>query len=496
MIDHDSAQVTLAWLAAIVESSNEAIIGKTLDEVITSWNPAAERMYGYSAREAVGKRIGIIIPPDRAHELGSIMERLARGERIPPYETVQVRKDGGRVDVSISVSPVTNGAGQIVGASTIARDITERKQMERALRERDAQLRVLFESNIIGIVLGGAEEALEANDAFLNMIGYTREDLRAGKIRWLEMTVPEYRHRDEQARQEMLTRGACAAYEKEYVRRGGSRVPVLIAGALLERSPLRTISFVLNLTASKEMEEQHVRLNRQKDAFVEAVAHDLKTPLTKIKGQAQLLQLRLDRSDAVDVEQFRKALKQIDATATRLTAQINGLLDVTRIEQGNALELTLRSVDLKTLVDRVAVEQQEHTTSHRITVESGSSSLVTMADEMRLERVVTNLLSNAIMYSPDGGTIAVKVAAEGDGVRRRAVLTVKDEGIGIPAEDLPLVFERFHRGRNVAGRIPGNGVGLAGAKQIVEQHGGTISVESREGEGSIFTVRLPLMPGA
>lgn len=362
------------------------------------------------------------------------------------------------------------------------------------LSARETQLQALFESNIIGIVVADRERIVEANDAFLAMTGYTREDVQAGRVRWPDMTPPEYREADECAIQEMLTRGSSGPYEKEYIRQDGGRIPVSIAGALLERSPFRSIAYVLDLTARKQVESDRTELARQKDAFVEGVAHDLKTPLTKIKGQAQLLQLRLSRAGQVDVAQIVSGLKQIDAMASRLTAQINGLLDITRIEMGNPLELTLRSVDLVTLVRRVADEQQERTRKHRIVVDLSTPKLMSLVDEFRLERVVNNLLSNAIKYSPDGGTITIRVWPEQKDGRRWVVLTVTDRGIGIPAADVPHIFERFHRAGNVVGRIPGNGVGLAAAKQIVEQHGGAISVVSREGEGSTFTVRLPLMP--
>ena len=154
--------------------------------------------------------------------------------------------------------------------------------------------------------------------------------------------------------------------------------------------------------------------------------------------------------------------------------------------------LNLRSVDLADLVPRIVSDHREMVDHHRVQVQVINPRVVGEWDADRLDRVVANLLSNAVKYSPDGGDITVSVREERDGDSGWGVVTVRDEGLGIPAHDLPHVFERFHRGSNVVDRISGTGIGLAGARQIVEQHGGSITVESREGEGSTFSIRLPL----
>ncbi|HEX6509333.1 MAG TPA: ATP-binding protein [Chloroflexota bacterium] len=228
-------------------------------------------------------------------------------------------------------------------------------------------------------------------------------------------------------------------------------------------------------------------LERQKDDFLSAAAHDLKTPLTTIKGLAQILRRKAERANTPETDGLIDGLSRIDMTTSRMTAMINELLDASRIHMGRALDLVRTPTDLAGLI-RHLVEEQQHTTElHSILVEAPSEPVVGDWDAARLERAFTNLLSNAITYSPSGGRVQVTIRIEGE----LAILTVQDEGLGIPPSDLPHVFERFHRGSNVAGRIPGTGVGLAGARQIVEQHGGTISVESEEGRGTTFTVRLP-----
>jgi PAS domain S-box-containing protein len=368
-------------LAAIVESSEDAIIGKTLAGAITDWNTGAERMYGYPAAEALGRPIAMLIPPDRRDELPAIMERLRRGERIEHYETERARKDGARLAVALTISPIRDDAGTVIGASTIARDITDRKRAE-AERER------------------------------------------------------------------LLAQEQAARAEAE--------------GAL-----------------------------RVRDALGSFATHDLRTPLTTIKGQAQLLG-RLAARDRLTPEMLTGGLAGIDAASGTMDALIGELLDTVRLQAGQQLDLQPQPTDLVALAQRCVAEQQQNTDRHTIRVATRRATLVGEWDPVRLERVLTNLLTNAVKYSPAGGTITVTVGQCRQGRGKWAELVVCDAGLGIPATDLPHIFERFHRAANVAGHIMGSGIGLAGAKQIVEQHGGTLRVVSTEGGGSTFTVRLPL----
>jgi excisionase family DNA binding protein len=235
---------------------------------------------------------------------------------------------------------------------------------------------------------------------------------------------------------------------------------------------------------------------RARDEFLSAAAHDLKTPLTSVKGMAQLLRRQVARSGVPTDDRLMEGLARIDATATKMGQQLDELVDLTRLQMGQQLELRRGSTDLVVLAQRVAAEQQQLTNRHRIRVETSLPELVGEWDAVRLGRVLDNLVSNAIKYSPAGGDVVVSVAGDdvaGDGW---ATLAVADEGLGIPAADLPLIFERFRRARNVDGRIGGTGIGLASARQIVAQHHGELVVESVEGRGSTFTMRLPLATGA
>jgi len=234
----------------------------------------------------------------------------------------------------------------------------------------------------------------------------------------------------------------------------------------------------------------------QREEFLASISHDLKNPLAAIKGQAQLLERRVRRSAAVDpdaaVGSLAAGLAGIGASVSRMAALIDQLLDVARIDLGQPLPLDRRPTDLVDLARKAVVDEQRSTERHRVRLEAVVPTLVAWVDAARIERVLANLLSNAVKYSPSGGEIAVVIDREARTDGADAVVAVRDEGVGIPAADVPRLFERFHRGENVAGRFAGTGLGLAGARHIVEGHGGTIAVASEEGAGTTFTVRLPL----
>jgi signal transduction histidine kinase len=231
-----------------------------------------------------------------------------------------------------------------------------------------------------------------------------------------------------------------------------------------------------------------------RDEFLALVSHDLKNPLTTVKGTAQVIRRQLQRGVALDPERHAGALAAIEAAAARATDQIDGLLDAARLQSGQPLDLERRPVDLIALVRGVVAEHQRTTERHAIRIASDLPELAGSWDAARLERVLANLLSNAVKYSPDRGDVTVEVACERGEAEDWAVIAVRDRLVGIPAASLARVFERFHRAANVVGRIPGTGIGLSGVKQIVEQHGGRVTVESTEGVGSTFAVRLPLAP--
>jgi signal transduction histidine kinase len=233
-----------------------------------------------------------------------------------------------------------------------------------------------------------------------------------------------------------------------------------------------------------EREQQEIEA---RDDFLAAASHDLKNPLTVIRGSIQMLERTRARTGELPRERLDTSLRTISSSAARMTALIDELLDVARLRMGNPLVLETAPTDLVALTRQLVATHQSATEKHTIVVDARVAELVGVWDERRLQRVLDNLLSNAIKYSP-GGEIRVGVAIEGES----ALLTVRDRGIGIPEADLPHVFERFRRGANVLGRIDGTGIGLAAAAQIIQEHTGSVDLHSREGEGTLVTVRLPL----
>jgi PAS domain S-box-containing protein len=353
-------------------------------------------------------------------------------------------------------------------------------------RDAEAKVRRLLDAGVVGVIVTDFERIVEANDHFLEMVGYSREELNGGRLRWHEMTPSEYAEADARGIAEIAERGVCTPFEKEYIRRDGSRIPILFGAAALQRDPPLSICFILDLTDRKRGEEEW-------RAFVDATAHDLRNPLTAVLGQTQLLQRRLRRDGEVDRDDAESRLVAIASSAVRAAGLIDDLMDTARLRAGQPLELRKQPVDMVAIVRACAAEAQRISPSHLVRVESDAFSLVALADGSRIERVVRNMLDNAIKYSPAGGDVIVHARREEDEDGSWGVVTIADQGLGIPASDLPYVFDRFRRGGNVQRHIAGSGIGLTGAKQIVAEHGGAITVQSVEGKGTTFTLRLPLL---
>jgi signal transduction histidine kinase len=231
--------------------------------------------------------------------------------------------------------------------------------------------------------------------------------------------------------------------------------------------------------------------DRLKDSFLASLSHDLRNPLTAVAATAQLLRRRLDRGDPIDVERLRTGVSSIASSASQMTTLVDQLLDYARLQLDRPLDLNRQPTDLGELTRRVVAMHESVSERHRIELQAQEPSLVGSWDAGRIERVVQNLLSNAIKYSPLGGIVRVRLWRERGPECDFAMLSVQDEGVGIPAADLPRIFERFHRATNVRDRVAGTGIGLATARHVVEQHGGTVAVESQEDHGSTFTIRLP-----
>jgi PAS domain S-box-containing protein len=353
------------------------------------------------------------------------------------------------------------------------------------------------------------------NPAAERLFGYT-SDAAVGQL-IVDLIVPERlreAHRAGLARYRQAGHGplvdSSRAVELPACTRTGEELAVELTLGTLDSVSTRgrfVLGLIRDVTERKRAEAERAALACEQAARAEAeaalrernqvlatVSHDLKAPLTTIRGQAALLQRHAQRTASPELEQTLQGLRLIETAAVKMATWIDELLDAARLEAGRPLELNREPTDLLALARQAAAEQQQTTERHRLRVETGELQLIGVWDPVRLGRVLDNLLANALKYSPAGGEVTVSVAREPAATGTWAVLRVHDEGVGIPAADQPDIFERYRRGANVVGRIAGTGIGLAGAAQLAEQHGGTLAVESREGAGSTFILRLPLAP--
>ena len=367
---------------------------------------------------------------------------------------------------------------------------SERKRVEATLREREARIRRLMESNIIGILFwshhGGVSDA---NDAFLQMVGYSREELQSGSLQWTSFVPPAQTPADLQAREELMRTGVISPYERDFIRKDGTRIPVLNGAALLEGSQENGIGFVLDLSERKQAEaEREARraaeaANRAKSAFLANMSHELRTPLNGILGYAQiLLQAR-----TLDDKQNR-ALNVIRQSGEHLLTLINDILDLAKIEAGK-LELNRTAIPLAAFLRTI-------TEMVRIKAEQKGLGLISdlppdlpqgiQADEQRLRQVLLNLLSNAVKFT-DQGQVSLRVRFVPPS---RLRFDVQDTGIGIVQGQLETIFQPFEQVGEMQRRQAGTGLGLAISRQFVRLMGGEIRVDSRLGQGSTFWFEL------
>jgi PAS domain S-box-containing protein len=503
------AEEARARLAAIVESSDDAIVSKTLEGVIRTWNAGAERLFGYSEREAVGQPITLIIPQERRDEERAILERLCRGERVEHFETVRVAKDGRRLDISLSISPIRDDTGQIIGASKIARDITERKRAEEALRrseeryrkaaeeavraaEANAKFRAFFEqgTNFAGVLTIDGR-LVEANRLCLDACGFVREEV-IGKPFWECGWWNRSAALMKMVRTAFLQAAAGWPFRTEthyFVAGGSERMVDLILAPVMDEAGrvLFVAATGTDVTDRRRMEDALREQDRRKDEFLALLAHELRNPLAPLRNGLQVM--RLAAGDAAVVAQARGIMERQLGHMVRL---IDDLLDVSRVNR-NKMELRRSRVLLSDVISsaveiaRPMIEEA----GHDLTVSIPTEPIGLDADLTRLAQVFGNLLTNSAKYTRHGGSI--RLAAERRG--KDVVVSVQDNGIGIPAASLSSIFDMFSQvDRSIERSTGGLGIGLALVKGLVEMHGGTVAAESAGvGKGSTFTVRLPVL---
>jgi PAS domain S-box-containing protein len=490
-------------LAAVVESSADAIVSKDLNGVIQTWNKAAERLFGYSAAEAIGQPVTILIPPDHIDEEPHILERIRRGERIENYETVRRRKDGGRLDISLTVSPILDIHGRVIGASKIARDITEQNRARTALHHAQEQSISIINYAPIGIYLVDAQlrirqvnaKALPVFGRIENLVGRDlREVLHS---LWPSQTAEELvghfqntlstgePHIDSSFASGRLDRPAHEHYEWHIHRitfPGGQYGVVCyfidISAHILTQRKIDA--------ARQEAEDA----NRAKDTFLATLSHEIRTPLNAILGWADILNAEAARNQ-IDREEFLEGLEVIERNARVQAQLIEDVLDVSRIVSGK-LQLEMAPCDLREIIGAALDVVRSAADAKRITLTSDLDPNAARAfcDPNRMQQVFWNLLSNAIKFTPSKGKVTVRLSRDRSAHR----IEVIDSGQGIEAEFLPYVFDRFRQAEGGSKRrFGGLGLGLSIVRHLVELHGGTVTAQSDgANRGSTFAVLLPI----
>jgi PAS domain S-box-containing protein len=486
-------------LGAIVESSDDAIIGTTLDGRISSWNQGAERIFGHAADEVLDRPLSILTPPERAHEVPEILERLARGERIEHFETTRRRRDGEQIEVSLTVSPVRAPDDTIIGASMIARDITER-------RRADAQFRALLESAPDAMVIVDAEGRMVlVNAQTERLFGHPREHLIGEPVEIL--LPPRYRQVHVRHRHEYFSaprvRAMGSGLELNGLHAEGREFPVEIslspletesgllvsstirdvperkaAGRALEASAARNRELAESLTArATELEA----VNRELETFSYSVSHDLRGPLRALDGFSQALMLNYE--DRPLDERGRDYLQRIRRASQKMGHLIDDLLELSRLSR---VTMQPRPVNLSPLA-RGILEELAATEPERVVETVIADPLQVEGDPRLLEILLRNLLGNAWKFTSGRERARIELGEEiVDGTR---ACFVRDNGAGFDmayADQLFGPFQRLHPERE----FEGTGIGLATVQRIVARHGGWIRAQGEVDRGATFHFTL------
>ena len=492
--DHTSQLMAARLLAAIVESSDDAIVSKSLDGIIQSWNAGAERLFGYTAEQAIGRHISLVIPPERIAEEDDIVASLKAGRRIDHFETERVRSDGRRVQVSLTISPIRDASGTVVGASKIARDVTERQRIE-AEREKFVTL-IENSTDFIGMCdLDGVP--FFVNRAGLKMIGL--DDIeQARRMPVASFFFPEDQdHMMHEFFPSVLQTGHGEIEVRfRHFKTGAARwmayKVLTLPGADGRPTAFATVS--QDVTERRRLEDDLRRVaaelsdaDRRKNEFLAMLAHELRNPLAPISNAVRALSLGRRDETAVD-----SASEMLERQVGQIIRLVDDLLDVSRISRGK-IALRPERVELTRIIDQAveASRAQYRSMDQELTVSLPSEPVYLNADPTRLAQVVGNLLNNAHKFTDVGGRISVAVEREG----AQVVIRVKDTGVGIAAEHLAGIFEMFTQVESSLERSrSGLGIGLTLVKTLVEMHGGTVEAHSDgPGRGSEFVVRLPVL---
>jgi two-component system, sensor histidine kinase and response regulator len=502
--------------AAIINSSQDAIIGKTPDGVVTSWNPGAEAIFGYPAKEALGQKMATLLPAEMADAEAAILARIRDGETVEHVETQRVCRDGTVIDVSATISPIRDDTGKIIGASEIARDITAQKLAELALVKERGILRTLIDTlpdlvwlkDVDGVFLG-------CNSRFEDLFGASEPEI-LGKTDYdfVDRSLADsFRANDRKA---MYADGP-SVNEEEVVFASDGHRELLETTKVPMRDAHGKVIGVLgighDITARKQSEreiEQHrlhlqelvdVRTadlvvakeaaeaaNRTKSAFLANMSHEIRTPLNAVIGMTHIL-----RGSGVTPAQLDK-LGKIESAGKHLLEIINAVLDLSKIEAGK-FALAEEPIRIEGLIDNVSSMVSSRAAAKHLafTVEKETLPCHFRGDRTRLEQALLNYLTNAVKFT-EAGQIALRVSVDEERAKDALLrFEVRDTGPGISAEALPRLFSAFEQADNsITRRYGGTGLGLAITRKIAQLMGGDTGVSTELGKGSTFwlTVRL------
>jgi PAS domain S-box-containing protein len=541
--DERSAQDARALVTSIVESSFDAIVTKDLDGIVTSWNPAAQQLFGYTADEMIGTPIRRVIPPERQTEEDEILARLRRGERIEHFETVRIAKDGRNLDVSVTISPLRDVSGVIVGASKIARDITSLKASEverlRLVQENAAITGALNEvgaivasdldrDKVVQAVTDTATQltAAEFGAFFYNVVndagefytlytisGMPREAFSKFPMpRNTQVFEPTFKGTGV-VRSDDITKDPRYGHNAPHYGMPTGHLPVrsYLAVPVKGRSGDVTGGIFFGHSQPGRFTENHERLaigvaswaavalenakmyaavheaSRLKDEFLASLSHELRTPLSAVLGYARILKLGMATG-----EQQVQAVDAIERNAKSLAQIVDDVLDISRIVSGK-IRLDVQPVELLSVIRHAVEAVKPAADAKQLKIEAvlDPQAGPISGDPGRLQQILWNLLSNAVKFTDKHGKVQVRL----ERVNSHVEIVVSDTGIGIRPEFLPHVFERFRQADGGIAREKGGlGLGLAIARQLTEIHGGTIEASSAGvGHGATFRVKLPLM---
>ena len=512
------------WLAAIVESSDDAILGMTLSGVITSWNAAATRIFGYEVHEAIGQPVSLLAWPGEQERIDLFLAILRHGGRVDHTEVSRKHKNGRKILVSLSLSPIVDSTGKTIGIAKIARDITERTEAAQALAESKARLteqeanaraEMLAERKFRELLENAPDAILQvdpsgailiANRTAEKLFCYTREELIGQNV---DLLVPEANRAAHPAHRKTLatagkSRPMGLGLDLFAQRKDGTRFPVEISLSPMNTETGVHVTAVIRDVTERKLTEQRVRtlqesymtelearhkeaerLNQLKSEFMASISHELRTPLHTIIGFAELMQE--EGEGPLNFKQ-RRFMHHIHVDSEHLLGLINDVLDLSRIEAGG-LQLHTEPVRLILIVAESINAIRLYAESRSVSIRMGDDIDVSvLADPMRLRQILYNLLSNGAKFTQPGGEVLVNAVVEGNTVR----ITVSDTGLGIAPEERTQIFEKFYQvGLTPVGVREGTGLGLAICKQLVEMQKGTIWVESELGKGSKFHFTLP-----